>query len=189
MSNENALILIDFINDIVHEDGKLSKMGYYDFIVRNNTQQVLADVLKTAREKEWLICHVRVGFSAGYVDHPAESPLLGGAKKFEALLNGEWGTEFNEIALPQNDEVIIQKTRVSAFYNTSLDTVLRADNVKNLHIAGVATDIAVESASRDAHDRDYNVFVIQDACVAANDEDHKTALATISKFAKVSGIA
>ncbi|MGO4411495.1 MULTISPECIES: isochorismatase family protein [Cupriavidus] len=31
---------------------------------------------------------------------------------------------------------------------------------------------SVESTARDAHDRDYQVIVIQDACAARSDEDH-----------------
>ena len=185
MTTENALILIDFINDIVHQDGKLAKKGYHDFTVRHKTPNALQATLEHARAKGWLVCHVRVGFLPTYVDHPSHSPLFGAAKQYRALCQNEWGTEFNEIALPSEKEPIVQKSRVSAFYNTNLDTILRINGTRNVYIAGVATDLAVEAAVRDAHDRDYLAYVISDCCAAASDEDHQKALTTLSKVAKV----
>jgi nicotinamidase-related amidase len=43
----------------------------------------------------------------------------------------------------------------------------------------------VQAAARDAHDRDFDVTVVSDACAAATDEDHATSLSVLSKIAKV----
>ncbi len=57
--------------------------------------------------------------------------------------------------------------------------------VTHLYLAGVATDMVVESTAREAHDRDFEVSVIADCCIAANDEDQQRSLANMQKLATV----
>lgn len=95
-----------------------------------------------------------------------------------------WGTEFAEVVSPVPGDIVLVKHRVSAFYVTNLDLLLRARGIRDLYIAGVSTDLAVEAAARDAHDRDYNVIVLSDCCAAA-DEDHKNSIRTLKKIASV----
>ena len=58
-------------------------------------------------------------------------------------------------------------------------------SVKNLFLAGVATDMVVESTAREAHDHDYSVTVISDCCIAANDVDHQRSLENMQKLCDV----
>lgn len=39
--------------------------------------------------------------------------------------------------------------------------------------------------TRDAHDRDFNVHVVQDACAAANEADHQTSLTVLEKIGTI----
>lgn len=180
-----ALILIDFINEIVHEDGKLAWKGYSDFVKNNNTFQNLSFALQQARENNALIIHVKLGFSEKYTEQPTTSPLFGKAHEFQALKLHSWATEFHEQIDVKEDDSILIKHRVSAFYGTSLDLILRNNKVDEIFMAGVATDLAVSSTVRDAHDRDYQTTIISDCCAAANDEDHQSALFSLKKIANV----
>jgi nicotinamidase-related amidase len=189
MPTDNALVIIDFINEIVNTKGKLAGKGYANFIEKNDTAQKLASLQLKARSAGWVICHVGIGFDPTYLSHPENSPLFGAAKKFGALNDSGWGCEFAEYSSPQSGDFIIRKRRVSAFFGTDLDTVLRSNGIANAFIAGCATDLAVQSAARDAHDRDYNVTVVEDACAAANDEDHVTSLPMLRKIAKVAQLS
>jgi nicotinamidase-related amidase len=134
------------------------------------------------------IVYVRVGFSEDYSDQPKKSPLFGKADEFGALKLGTWATEFHESLDVQESDAIITKHRVSPFYGTNLDTILKKAHVANVYLAGVSTDLVVEAAARDAHDRDYQVHVLADCCVAANETDHENALATIKKIAEVGNL-
>jgi hypothetical protein len=49
----------------------------------------------------------------------------------------------------------------------------------------VRQTLVVSSTARDGHDRDFNVFVLEDCCSAGSQEDHDSALTTIKKFATV----
>jgi nicotinamidase-related amidase len=126
-----------------------------------------------------------VGFSADYREQPEQSPLFGPARKNGVFTLGTWATAFHPKAAPLADETVLLKHRVSAFYGTPLDLVLRNTGVRRLLIAGVATDLAVQSAARDAHDRDYVVTVVSDCCASATDRDHEDALRLLSKVAGV----
>ena len=187
-SKKKALVCIDFINEIVHPDGKLAGKGYASFIKDHDTLQHLAMAQARFREKGDLVVHVRVGFSPSYAEHPAHSPLFGKAKEFGALTLGSWGTEFENQVAPSDSDVVVVKHRVSAFYSTNLDMILRVNDIEEIYIAGVATDLAVESAVRDAHDRDYVVTVLSDCCAAANDTDHANSLTTLGKIASVASL-
>lgn len=57
---------------------------------------------------------------------------------------------------------------------------MRAQNIQHL-----ATNMAVEHTARDAHDRDYSVVILKDACETASEEGHKAALESISRFCKI----
>ena len=181
----SALILVDFINEIVHEDWKLAKKGYSDYIKNNNVFQNLSYAIKNAREKKILIIHIRIGFSSTYIEQPKSSLLFGKAHEFQVLKLENWSTQFHEQLDIDKDDIIITKHRVSAFYSTSLDLILKNNWIDTVYIAGVATDLAVSNTVRDAHDRDYDIIVLTDCCAAANEEDHKNALLPLGKIANL----
>jgi len=52
----------------------------------------------------------------------------------------------------------------------------------------VVTDLAVQSAVRDAHGRDYMVYVLRDCCAAASDDDHERTLQLLSKVASIESL-
>ena len=72
-----------------------------------------------------------------------------------------------------------------AFYATPLDLTLKTMGVDEVFLAGVATDMAVESTAREAHDRDLAVKVIADCCIAANEEDQQRSLTNMKKLAAI----
>lgn len=184
-----AVLLVDFINDVVSDGGKLTGKGYGAYVRAHQVNDKVVSLLAGARDAKWPVVHVRVGFSKNYLDHPAASPLFGGAKKFQALALGTWGTEFAEFARPLEDELVVIKHRVSAFFGTDLEIAFRSMGVKTVVIAGCATDLAVQSAVRDAHDRDFSVIVAEDACAAAAEADHQHSLTVLAKIAAITSVA
>ncbi|MCG3165611.1 MAG: Isochorismatase family protein YecD [Bacteroidia bacterium] len=181
----SALICIDFVNEMVSQGGKLTGKGYLTFVEKNNILLNVKSLQDKFRNKNLEIFHVRVSFSENYIEHPANSPLFGKAKEFKALQADTWGTNFAEQIKPLATEKVIVKRRVSAFYGTDLEVILRAKGISTVYLSGVATDLAIESAARDAHDRDFNVIVVSDCCAAANDDDHNKSLITLQKISSV----
>jgi nicotinamidase-related amidase len=185
MSASHTLLLtVDFINDIVHPDGKIPSCAAMTVecgvIARTN------QALIWARSQGFHVAHVKVGFPRGYPNCPASSPVFGRAKQFGALQLGEWGTEFHDDLDIRPDEQVIVKSRIGLFYGTQLETLLRAHCIERIVLAGVSTNHAIESAVRDAHDRDYRVTVLSDCCAAASTDVHEqTIKGVMSHLAQV----
>lgn len=181
----NAIICIDFINEIVGASGKLAGKGYRDFVTKHNTLVHLAEEQAVVRSAGGHVFHVHLGFAPDYSDHPKSSPLLGGAMGAGILKLDTPSTEIMREVAPYKDDIVLVKKRISAFYGTDLERKLRELNIDKVLIAGVATDLAVQSAARDAHDRDFEVEILSNCCAAANEADHNTALNNMKKFAAV----
>lgn len=72
----------------------------------------------------------------------------------------------------ETDDVVVTKHRYSGFRGTDLDTILRSNDVTELLIGGVATNVCVESTVRGAFDRDYEVTVLRD-CTGSTEPDRR----------------
>lgn len=178
-----ALLVIDFINDISHREGKIARSA--ERIEKNQVIERSNEAIAHARKKNDLLIFVKVGFHNGYPDCPKASPLFGEAAKHGALLLDSWGTEFHEKLKFQKSDLVVVKHRVNAFYSTPLEAVLRAQNIRRVILTGTATNMAVEHTARDAHDRDYAVVVLKDACESASEEAHMAALESMGRFSRV----
>jgi nicotinamidase-related amidase len=178
-----AFIGLDYINDIVHPEGKISHTA--EPAAERGIIAKVNRALEIARNKEWLTILVKVGFSKGYLDHPKRSPFFGKLHEIGALEAGSSGMDFHPEIREDLADLVIVKPRISAFYGTQLDAALRARNVNRLVIAGVSTAWAVQSTVRDAHDRDYEVYVLEDACAAATEAVHQSSMELLGSIAKV----
>ncbi len=65
---------------------------------------------------------------------------------------------------PLAGEPVVAKRTYSAFLGTDLDAVLRGRGVRDIVIAGVMTDLCVETTAREAFCLGYRVKVVADAC-------------------------
>ena len=182
---KTALLCIDFINDVIAEGGKLAGKGYAGFAGRHRTYDHLRDLQTRARDEGMPVIHLGLGFDVGYLGFPETSPLLGGAAAAHALALGSWGTEFVAGVGPIGHDIALRKPRISALHGTRLQSILTGSQTERVLLAGVATDITVLSTALSAHDLDFRVVVVSDACAAANEQDHENALVTLRKIASV----
>lgn len=77
---------------------------------------------------------------------------------------------------PLQGEVVIRKTRYSAFIGTDLESILESQGVERLLITGVMTHLCCESTARDAFMRDFEVFFVVDATSSSDDDLHLSSL-------------
>jgi len=80
--------------------------------------------------------------------------------------------------LDERDELIDTKRRLSAFYPTDLDFLLRQMNIKTIVFTGVNVDCCILNSAFDASNRNYQVIVLKDAS-AGTDENLEAAGRTI----------
>ncbi|MBI4969051.1 MAG: cysteine hydrolase [Rhodospirillales bacterium] len=83
---------------------------------------------------------------------------------------------------PGPDDPVVEKFRYSAFMDTTLDALLRARGTETLVIAGVTTEVCVESTVRDAFFHDYGVITLSDCTGASTPERHRVSLGVIDQF-------
>jgi nicotinamidase-related amidase len=74
------------------------------------------------------------------------------------------------------DDRVVAKRRYDAFFGTELENVLGDMGVEDLAIAGVMTNLCVETTARQAFVRDFRARVLMDATATATEEMHVAAL-------------
>jgi len=77
---------------------------------------------------------------------------------------------------PEPKDVVLEKRTYSAFYETGLDDVLRAHDVKELVITGLHTNICDRHTTADAFFRGYVPVIPDDGVEAMDEASHLSGL-------------
>lgn len=80
---------------------------------------------------------------------------------------------------PRADETVLNKTSHSAFTSTEIEAALTAGGIEQVVIGGWATNACVGLTARDAADRGFETFLVEDACAAFTPASHE---ATVTDF-------
>ena len=182
---KNTIFLVmDMMNDLVAEDG-FSAATYGVQVKERGVLENTAKAIAAARGAGARIGYVRVGFSPDYREAPAASPIFSGARKNNIFQLGTWGTEVHPVLAPQEGDFDIVKHRVSPFYGTALEPILRANGIERTVLCGVSTNGVVHSGAREAHDRDYEVVILEDCCAGVTPEEHMHAIACLGRYGSI----
>jgi nicotinamidase-related amidase len=79
------------------------------------------------------------------------------------LVDGEPGNDLVPELAARPDETVIVKPGKGAFWATPLQGLLNADGITHLLVAGVTTEVCVQTTLREANDRGYECLLIEDA--------------------------
>ncbi|WP_158816687.1 cysteine hydrolase family protein [Methylocapsa sp. S129] len=180
----SMLLVMDMLNDLVHEDGAGAKT-YVPLMAERDVLGRTRAAIDKARATGVLVGYVRVGFAPDYRDCPANSPIFSRARQNGLFKLGAWGTQVHERVAPADGDFDFIKHRVSPFYGTALEPALRARGVERLYLCGVSTNGVVHTGAREAHDRDYECIVFEDCCAGATQDEHESALRCLTRFAAV----
>lgn len=82
---------------------------------------------------------------------------------------------------PDEQDYFVLKPKHSAFYSTTLDTLLDYLKAKTLILAGIAGNICVLFTASDAFMRDFNLIIPSDCVASASQEDNRLALVQMEK--------
>jgi nicotinamidase-related amidase len=77
------------------------------------------------------------------------------------------GREVAKLLKPEEDDYFVLKPKSSAFFDTTLETLLRHLQTETVILTGVAADVCILFTAHDAHLRDFQIIVPSD-CVASN---------------------
>ncbi len=96
-------------------------------------------------------------------------------------LSGTVGVEImDDFDLHPEDEIVI-KHRFSAFFESNLNLLLQAREIKTCIFIGTQTNVCVDSTARDAYFRGYYVVVVEDCTFTYDSKIHDMALQTIEE--------
>jgi nicotinamidase-related amidase len=73
---------------------------------------------------------------------------------------------FMDFVVPKPEEVVLQKTTISAFASTDLARRLTQWGIDRLRVTGIQTEQCCETTTRDASDRGYQVDFVTDATLS-----------------------
>lgn len=178
---KTRLIVVDVQNDFCHEGGAFGKMGIPMGPIQEAVSR-LAGFLEGVRRAGMPAIFVRTEHSE-WTNAPSwlTRRVTAGAERVLPCAQGTWGAEFYRLQPAPGDRVVV-KHRYSAFAGTELDLLLRSRGVTHLLLAGVATNVCVESTARDGFMRDYHVILVEDCCAAASPEEHRGTLVNMRKY-------
>ncbi|MGW1075494.1 isochorismatase family protein [Streptomyces sp. NPDC002537] len=84
---------------------------------------------------------------------------------------------FAGVAEPGDIEIVKRTVRTAgAFHGTGLDDRLRERGVRTVVLAGIATNLGVESTARAAADHGYQLVFVEDAMSALTTEEHRASV-------------
>lgn len=155
-----ALVVIDPQNDFLHPDGWYAQNGI-DISHMRRTIAPTRALAEAARARRVPIIWTRHGFrdarDAGVF--MSLRPFL----REGGLRRGSWGYEVIDDVGAEADDWYVEKRRLSAFFQTDLDLLLRSLRAETVLFAGVLTNQCVAATSKDANFRDYRPIVVEEA--------------------------
>lgn len=168
---EEALLIIDMLNDFVEKGARLEAPASRTIIP--NIQKRI----KEARQRGAIIIYVC----------DAHDPNDKEFTKWPAhAIVGTKGAEIIEELEPHlAEDLIVVKNRYSGFVETSLDRYLKSSKIKRVYITGILTNICVFFTAAEASMKDYEVFIFADSVAALSEKDHETALDQMERVLKI----
>ncbi|WP_454887452.1 pyrimidine utilization protein B [Sphingomonas oryzagri] len=172
--DQTAIIVVDMQNAYASKGGYVDLAGF-DISGASGTIEKIAEVLGTARAAGIQIIFLQNGWDPDYIEagtekspnwHKSNALKTMRARpelKGQLLARGGWDYDIVDGLKAQPGDIRIAKTRYSAFFNSQLDSVLRARGIRNLVFVGIATNVCVESTLRDAFHLEYFGVMLEDA--------------------------
>jgi len=109
-----------------------------------------------------------------------DEPGIMGRWWADVIREGDSFSKITSVLRPLKSEVVLRKTRYSAFQGTDLEKLLRERGIESLVITGLMTHLCCESTAREAFMKDFEVYFIVDATVSQYEELHLSSLKTLS---------
>jgi ureidoacrylate peracid hydrolase len=173
-ADETAIVVIDMQNAYASPGGYVDVAGF-DIAGAAATIEKIASVLDVAREAGVQIVYLQNGWDADYVEaggpgspnfHKSNALKTMRARphlKGQLLARGTWDYALVDPLKSRPGDISLHKTRYSAFFNSQLDSTLRARGIRTIIFVGIATNVCVESTLRDGFHLEYFGVMLEDA--------------------------
>jgi biuret amidohydrolase len=181
-----ALLVIDMQRDFIERGGFGEALG-------NDVSRLAAivptvrDLLGWARAHGIRVVHTREGHRPDLADCPPAKRQRGrpalrigdAGPMGRILVDGQPGNDIVPDLAPRAGETVIVKPGKGAFYATPLDELLRSQQITHLILAGVTTEVCVQTTMREANDRGFECLLVEDATESYFPEFKQATLAMV----------
>ena len=157
-----ALIIIDMINDLEWEGGERIVKPALAAAER------IAALKREARARGIPVIYANDNFGKWRSDFREVVK--------HCLEDGVRGQRMVELLKPDRDDYFVLKPKHSAFFESTLATLLEHLGTRHLILTGITADICVLMTASDAYMRDYRVHVPPDCVASLESIDTKQAL-------------
>ncbi|WP_342659071.1 cysteine hydrolase (plasmid) [Sphingomonas sp. NY01] len=176
--SRTAVLVIDLQNDNLAPGG--ASDGSEGFRHARSQQVVahagrIADAARSAGGKV-VHCHFVIDPEAGGAGR--NTPLFRKITDGPMVVRASWGAAPVAGAEPRPGDLVIARSRMSAFGGTQLDIMLRNLRIDTVVVTGVHLCHAVNHTTRDAADLGYRVLLVSDATASQSAEWQAADLAT-----------
>ncbi|KAL9621497.1 MAG: hypothetical protein Q9160_004027 [Pyrenula sp. 1 TL-2023] len=141
LKSDPALLIIDMQNGFCDTSGSFSQIG-----MPVTRQAAIIPSIKHLREvcraPGIPISYTQTGFAKDYSDAGIAEDELPGLKDTKGFIRGTWDAEIDDELKPESEEeVVVQKTRNNAFWQTGFEQQLAEKDINQIIATGVATNI------------------------------------------------
>ncbi|MET4781021.1 isochorismatase family cysteine hydrolase [Glaciihabitans sp. UYNi722] len=165
MPARTAVIMVDVQNMYLQQESR-DRYGWPAIYRMDETVAECAALLAEAREQGLPVIYTRAVSRADGADATPSMRALreAVAADFDPLTDdSDWSSEIMDAVAPHEGDIVIKKLRWDAFYGTELDSILRNLDVNRLIIAGLQTNVCVDTTARTALMKNFEVAVPVDA--------------------------
>lgn len=181
-----ALLIIDMQRDFL-EPGGFGEMLGNDVSQLRRAIGPLRRLLQAWRGAGLKVIHTREGHRADLSDLPPAKKARGRGPTTigdrgpmgRILVRGEPGHDIIPELYPEAGEPVVDKPGKGAFFATDLGAILAASGITQLVVAGVTTEVCVNTTVREANDRGFDCLVLSDCTASYFPEFHTAGLAMV----------
>ena len=172
----SALIIQDMQNDVLSEGGAFAESGSPQHAREQNVVENIRRLAEVCRARGVMVVHVHFLVESGSPGLTLNAPLFEGLADANALVRGTWGAAPVESLEPKPGDHVVTKMRMSAWEDSSLETVLKSGGRDILIDTGAWTNMSVEHTARTGADKGYYMVVPEDACSTMNADWHSKSI-------------
>lgn len=184
--SSTALVVVDMQNAFIAKEGSISKLGI-DTSRTKYSIPTVSRLIDVCHGENMPVIYTKMSLRKDYMDAGILNEVFPPLRELGHAVKDSWDGQIIDELKPQSSDYIIEKTRFSGFYNTSLESLLRCLKIDTLIMVGVATNVCVEATVRDAFYRDFRVIVPKDATSSYSEEMENASFINFDfGFAKLS---
>lgn len=181
--SRTALVIVDMQNDFCSEGGIAHTLWGVDLTIMNTPVAPLNTLIPLLRKQSVPIIWVNWGNRKDKANlspcllqvfnSDGKTPGLGDAvpntQSTAILEKNSWGAAIiDALDYSLEDDMFIDKYRMSGFWDTPLDSILRQLDIRTVLFSGVNVDQCVFTTLTDANFYGYDTILIEDCCATSS---------------------